>query len=89
MTIYDFDSNELDFDFYSTEPPVFRITVASRRDHNGMFAEALFRGGHHSHLWSVTAWGRTADEALATLLDELRTRYVKVQIHLPAWPSVS
>ena len=76
MTIYYFDDGQLDFDFYSTEPPVFNIVVRPREGYTGAFAEASFREGHDdAHLWSVTAWGETEDDALKKLLDELRQRY--------------
>jgi hypothetical protein len=76
MTIYYFDDGQLDFDFYSTEPPVFDITVRPREGYMGAFAEASFREGHDdAHLWSVTAWGETEEDALEKLLVELRQRY--------------
>lgn len=76
MTIYNFDDKLLDFDFYSTEPPVFQIIVRPREGYIGAFAEASFRERHDDdHLWSVTAWGKTEDDALKALLSELRQRY--------------
>jgi hypothetical protein len=76
MTIYYFDDEQLDFDFDSTEPSVFDITVRPREGYMGAFAEASFREGHDdAHLWSVTAWGETEEDALEKLLVELRQRY--------------
>jgi len=47
----------------------------------GAFAEASFREGHNdAHLWSVTAWGETEDDALEKLLVELRQRYTTTDL---------
>ena len=74
MTVY-YDE-QLDFDFYSTEPPVLNIIVRPREGYMGAFAEASFRARHDDdHLWSVTAWSKTEDDALEALLNELRRRY--------------
>ena len=75
MKIYNFDDENPIMDFYSTDPPVFRIIVGPQPNHTGIFAEAFFRGGHGSHLESVATWGADEKLAIETLLRELRNRY--------------
>jgi len=76
MTTYNFDDTTIPFDFYSTDPPVFRITVQEEGNRTGFVARALFRGSHKvPHLDAIQCWADTEGEALASLLEELRNRY--------------
>ena len=76
MKRYAFDTDELDFDFYSTDPPVFEIVVQQCEHYHGRFARATFRAGHtDSHLYGLVAWGIDEDKALAELFTQLK-RYV-------------
>ena len=72
MSVYRFDDGKLDFNYYSTDPPVFTITVRPRDGYRGAFAKAEFRAPHDtSALCELVAWGETEAEALAQLLREL------------------
>lgn len=75
MKRYWFDTDELDFDFYSTTPPVFEIVVEQSVHYHGWFARATFRGRPDSHLYGLVAWGIDEDKALAELFVQLG-RYV-------------
>jgi predicted Zn-ribbon and HTH transcriptional regulator len=78
MTIYNFDDGQLDFDFDSTTPPVFRIVAGLREGRCGVYATADFRAARVGDPDSVTVtvWsGASEDEAVALLLEHLREKY--------------
>ena len=73
----DESAEEIDFDFWSTDPPVYSISVERHDGSQGIRAVAYFRGGHKPRLRYLTTWAYTAEEALHVLCEELEKRFGK------------
>lgn len=72
---YDETKDEIDFEFWNTEPLTYRIIV--RDIAWGYEATAYFRGGDEERLTTLTARAYTEGGALSVLCDELEKRFAK------------